>query len=366
MNKKKILIVRDGLSRDNGGAITALLSLAENIREEYELKFVFLYEDTVDKVALASYSYECILPSFYISRFERKVRLYTTTMHKLNKILKKENPDCVISFGSTSLTLVTILKAIRGYKTIYSERSDPQFCARTLSDRIRYYCYNYADYMVFQVPGVRDYFNKKIRNKSVIIPNPVGIPEEQWKLDDTKDIVCVARMEMRQKRHDVLFKAFLKVHEIYPQIRLHLYGDGGDMQQTQDLAKELGIEDYVVFHGNVKNVKEKIIEYRVSVLTSDYEGMPNTLLEAMALGMPVVSTDCSPGGAAFLIENGKNGLIVPCGNVVAVADALIRVLEDDKLSVAMGHEARERAKLQSFEKNKRDWLHVINEVINQK
>lgn len=363
MCKKKIIIVRDGLSRDNGGAITALLSLAENIKEKYDLKFVFLYEDTVDKVALSDYEYESILPTFCIPRVERKIRLYTSTMWKLNAILKKESPDCVISFGSTSLTLVTMLKTIRGYKTIYSERSDPNYCTKTLSNKIRYYCYNFADKMVFQVPGVRDYFNEKIRNKSVIIANPVGIPNKQWKLEGTKDIVCVARMEMRQKRHDILFKAYQKVLDRIPGVKLHLYGDGGDMQKTKDLAVEMGIAKDVFFHGNINDVKEKIGAYRVSVLTSDYEGMPNTLLEAMALGMPIVATDCSPGGAAYLIENNNNGVLVPRGDADAVANAIIKILEDGDFSIKIGNAARERAKKQSYEENKEKWLKVIGEVL---
>lgn len=363
MKRKKIVIVRDSLSRANGGAITALLSLAANIKDEYDLKFVFLYEDTVDKVALAGYEYECILPTFNIPRIERKVRLYTSTKWKLNVILKKEAPDCVISFGSTSLTLVTMLKSRRGYRTIYSERSDPNYCARTISDKLRYYCYNFADKMVFQVPGVRDYFNEKIRKKSVIIPNPVGIPTEQWRLEGTKDIVCVARMEMRQKRHDVLFKAFKKVLERVPEVRLHLYGDGGDMQKTRNLAGVMGLEDKVVFHGNIKNVKDAIGKYRVSVLTSDYEGMPNTLLEAMAKGMPVVATDCSPGGAAYLIENNINGILVPRGDSDAVAEAIVKILKDDSFAIKIGNAARERAKQQSYERNKEEWLKTISEVL---
>lgn len=363
---KKIIIVRDGLSRDNGGAITAILSLANNLRDCFDLKFVFVYEDTVDKEALADYEYECITPTFEIPRIQRKLMLYTTTLWKLNHILKKDKPDCVISFGSTSLTLVTMLKKLRGYKTIYSERSDPNFCARSLSDRIRYYCYNFADRMVFQVPGVRDYFNEKIRSKSVIISNPVGIPDKQWILEGTKDIVCVARMEMRQKRHDLLFNAFQQVRSQYPEVKLHLYGDGGDMQKTKDLAHEMGLADKVVFYGNIKNVKEKIGAYRVSVLTSDYEGIPNTLLEAMALGMPVVATNCSPGGAAYLIENGENGMLVPRGDANAVADALIRVLGDEDFSIRIGKAARERAKKQSFERNKEEWINVIESVINEK
>ncbi len=363
---KNILFVRDGLSKGNGGAITALLSLANNIKDVYHVKFIFLYEDTVDKEALKEFEYECIHPTFEIPRMQRKLMLYTSTLWRLNKILKREKPDCVISFGSTSLTLVTILKKRMGYKLIVSERSDPNYCARTTSDKIRYYCYNYADKMVFQLPGVRDYFNQNIQRKGVIIPNPVGIPEKEWKIEDTRDIVCVSRMEMRQKRHDLLFKAFSKVLTQYPDVKLHLYGDGGDMDRTKLLAGEMGLSESVVFHGVVKNVKDIIIGFRLSVLASDYEGIPNSLLESMSLGMPVVATDCSPGGAAFLIDNEVNGLLVPRGDADKLAEALIKVLSDENLSIRIGKNAREKANLFSYARNKEEWISVIESVINKK
>ena len=94
--------------------------------------------------------------------------------------------------------------------------------------------------------------------------------------------------------------------------------------------------------------------------------MPNTLLEAMALGMPVVATDCSPGGAAYLIDNEENGILVPRGDSEAVGEALLKVLSDDDFAIRIGKNARERAKQQSYERNKQEWLQVISEVINLK
>ena len=231
-------------------------------------------------------------------------------------------------------------------------------------DKIRYYCYNFADRMVFQIPGVRDYFNEEIRKKSVIIPNPVGIPEQEWTIDGSSDIACVARMEMRQKRQDLLLKACVDVLDSFPLVKLHLYGDGADMTQTMEIAKTLGIEKNVIFHGVVKDVKQIISHHRLFVLTSDYEGIPNSLLEAMSLGMPVVATDCSPGGAAFLINNGDNGLLVDRGDVGQIASAITKLLSDDSLSIRLGKNARESSKRHSYERNRESWISTIDSVIN--
>ncbi len=360
---EKIIIVRDGLSKDNGGAITALLSLVNNIKDKFAIKFVFLYEDTVDKERLKDYDYECILPTFNISRVERKIRLYTSTLMSLNKILKKEAPDIVISYGSTSLTPVTILKKIRGYRLICSERMDPYSCNKTLSDKLRLYCYNYADMMVFQIPGARDYFNKKIQARSVVIPNPVDVPNDKWSLDGTADIAFVARMVFKQKRQDLMLKAYKLVLEKHPKVKLHLYGGGADFEKTKEMANDLKISNNVIFHGVVNGIKEKLIHHRLFVLTSDFEGMPNALLEAMSLGMPVISTDCSPGGAAFLIKNRENGLLVPRGDVFAIANAIDLLLSDDALSQSVGENARKTAAQLTYERNREEWLSVLNNVL---
>ena len=89
------------------------------------------------------------------------------------------------------------------------------------------------------------------------------------------------------------------------------------------------MEKNIIFHGDVVDAAKKIGNVKSLVLTSDYEGIPNVIMEAFAMGVPVVSTDCSPGGARVLIDNGQNGFIVPVGNASALAEKMCEIVEND-------------------------------------
>ena len=204
--------------------------------------------------------------------------------------------------------------------------------------------YRYADKVVFQTEGAQQFFDKKTIRKSTIIPNPIVIPELRWIGFDAKTIVSVGRLHVRFKRQDVLLKSFRKVLDAYPDYKLVLYGDGPDRKSLEQLAKELSMDGSVEFKGKVANVMKIIADEGIFVLSSDSEGMPNALMEAMALGMPVISTDCEPGGAKALIQNGVNGIIVPRGDVDRLAEAIIFYIENKEKADQYGLSARQSMK----------------------
>jgi glycosyltransferase involved in cell wall biosynthesis len=180
-----------------------------------------------------------------------------------------------------------------------------------------------------------------------------------------KRIVNVGRLT-EQKNQKMLIDAFARIKDEFPEYKLEIYGDGELMDKLKSQAVSLGVEDRVVFCGNVNNVGERIRTAEVFAFTSDYEGMPNALAEAMALGLACVSTDCSPGGARMLIEDGVNGIITPCGNADAFADALRRVLSDKQYSRKLGESAvyvRERLKTDNIAG---EWESYFKLVINKK
>lgn len=143
---------------------------------------------------------------------------------------------------------------------------------------------------------------------------------------------------MKQKRQDLLIEAFKKLSNEYPEYILEFYGSGEDERAIQEL---IGQRKNIKLCGMTRNVAEAIQNAAMFVLTSDYEGIPNALLEAMSIGVPCISTDCSPGGAAMLIENGINGLLVNQGDVVGLYNAMKYYAKNPHIAETMGAKGTE-------------------------
>ena len=125
------------------------------------------------------------------------------------------------------------------------------------------------------------------------------------------------------------FAEFVKEHEDY---KLEFFGKGSLEEELWELAKALGIEEKVVFHGFCANVKEKIHDSSMFVLCSNYEGVSNSMIEALAMGIPVIATDCPVGGARSCIKHGENGLLIPVGDQEALTKCMIELAENNELS----------------------------------
>ena len=111
---------------------------------------------------------------------------------------------------------------------------------------------------------------------------------------------------------------------------------------------------------------ERLEKASMFVLSSDYEGMPNALMEAMASGLPCVSTDCGGGGARFLVQNGDNGILIPQKDEVALASAMEKILSDESLSAKLGENARKLQETLAPEKIYGEWERFILEKIEEK
>jgi GalNAc-alpha-(1->4)-GalNAc-alpha-(1->3)-diNAcBac-PP-undecaprenol alpha-1,4-N-acetyl-D-galactosaminyltransferase len=260
---------------------------------------------------------------------------------KLCNYAKKEKPDLIIMFSNLASFLYLLFRIDRKIPVIISERGDPD--KGGLIYRILRKSYNLANRIVFQTEEAKDKFPDKIKNKSVVIPNPVMLAYrkcvEYSKRDNT--IAFVARFNIEQKRQDIMVEAFEIVHKKHPTIKLNFFGDGPDMKKIMDMVEEKNLSQYVEFYGFVSPIEQYIRNSAVFVLTSDFEGIPNALIDAMALGIPVVSTDCSPGGAKLLIDNYKNGILVPKSDSKKVAEAINYLLENPQEADKMGTKAQE-------------------------
>lgn len=181
-------------------------------------------------------------------------------------------------------------------------------------------------------------FPTGIRKKSVVIPNPLEPKEEPYAGAREKRIVAVGRLNA-QKNHKLLlcaFAAFAKEHSGYV---LELYGQGEQEAELRALAGKLEIDGSVIFKGFSAHVLSDIRTASMYVLSSDYEGISNSMLEAMALGLPVIATDCPIGGSRMYIRDGVNGLLVPVGDAGALAGAMGKLADDPAIGERLGAEA---------------------------
>lgn len=249
-----------------------------------------------------------------------------------------KNKGCQIWAFSVMGAVFSVIAAW-GQKHFFlvSERNDP---AQYEHKRIRNLAYRFADVIVCQTKDAVRGFPKGVGRKSVVIPNPVDVGAIQpYEGARAHKVVAVGRLNP-QKNHKLLLRAFAEFGENHAEYTLELYGKGELEEELRTLARQLGIEARVRFHGFSGRVREEINDAAMYVLSSDYEGISNSMLEAMALGIPVIATDCPIGGSRTYIEDGVNGLLVPVGEVGPMARAMERLADDEAFRVSVSREGR--------------------------
>ncbi|PWH12791.1 MAG: hypothetical protein DDG60_11755 [Anaerolineae bacterium] len=260
---------------------------------------------------------------------------------QVRHVIRQLKPEVIISF-LTYPNLISILAAQgTGIPVIIAERGDP-YAWQGWFTRLRDGVYRFANGYIFQTHRAKEYYSNINPSKAIVIPNPAYIgekPPAPNRAEIQETIVTVGRLELKQKRQDVLIQAFAQIATEYPEIRLVVYGDGEDEMRIRSLIAEHQLEGRILLAGVTKNVYAAIQSARLFVLSSDYEGIPNALIEAMSVGLPCISTDCSPGGAAELIENMHNGILVKTGDSRALAQAIRFMLDHPQQAEQMGQNA---------------------------
>ncbi len=272
---------------------------------------------------------------------EQKDRLTNLRLRhsKLRKIWKAINPDLILSFSGKNNIMALSTATKDGFKVVVSVRADPdmEYSSTALKTGMLS-TFGKAAGVIVQSTGAKDRFPKYIQKKCTILPNPMNAAfvRNRYVGDREKRIVMVARFH-ENKNHAMVMEVFKDaVAERFPDYKLVFYGDGPERSRLQRRAIQLGIEDRVEFKGNVQHVAEHIEKARLFILASDHEGMPNSLIEAMSLGLACISTDCPCGGPRDLITDGINGLLVPVGDKKAMGEAMVKVLENETFANNLG------------------------------
>ncbi len=266
---------------------------------------------------------------------------------KLRKIWKAERPDVILSFIGKNNMMAILTSRFLGIPVAVSVRAEPgeeyynswmRFMARHL--------FAWADGVVLQTRRCFDFFPEKVRRKAVILQNPVSSTffRERYEGVREKAIVAVGRVD-ENKNHEMVICAFAEIAKEFPDYKLMIYGEGECRKKLTELVEEKGLSEQILLPGSIDNVADAIYKARIFVLSSNSEGVPNTLIEAMVMGLTVISTDCPCGGPADLIQNGKNGILTPVGDIVSMREHLRNLLEDTKMADALGMEAAKTAEI---------------------
>lgn len=330
----KITIFANGVS--NGGAEHVACNLAN---------YFVAHGYAVDLLTMADDE-----PTYFIEKDVRRIILieekerrsffYNTKLRlmRIYRYCKEADTNCYIAIMQAATLSLLSMKRILKAPVIITERSNPNRYAWNKKLLLKMFV-SKADACVFQNKGQIEFYKKWMgKCKTVIIPNAVSVNINTVDWDKReKKIVAVGRLN-KVKNYPMLIKAFSKIADIDKEYKLFIYGEGEERINLDSLIKKFGLDGRVQLCGFVRNIADYIKNAKIYVLTSDYEGMPNSLMEAMSLGLACISTDCESGSPRELISN-QRGILVPTGNVDILADSLKRLIQNDSVAKVIAQNA---------------------------
>lgn len=331
MNNKKIVFFIGTLG--NGGAERVVSILTRQyVNMGLSVQIVLYYDQE---------PFYDIHPDVSITYIERETK--SKNLLKNLRWLRRyliQNAAVVVSFLA-QFNMIALAAAF-GTKipVVVADRNDPRHMPKQGPVRLaRNWLYHLADTVVVQTQHNKDYFSKSLQKKCKIIYNPVDLQQYQGlalRTEKKHRIVSAARL-MKQKNQLMLIDAFAQIRKDFPDYTLTIYGEGPFRETLEQRIKELGLGDSVFLPGKVQNVFDCIADAELFVLSSNFEGMPNALIEAMCLGLPVISTKVS--GATDLIEHEKNGLLTDVADTQQLTENIKKMLENPQLRCSCANNA---------------------------
>ncbi len=344
-----------------GGAEKQLIMLANEMANKgHEVEVVSISKDN-----------ECYGIDKRIKRVFIKDR-YTSLLRvvdrffKLKKTIKNSKPDVIINYWFQSLYLTSFMSKKITKKIIYSERGDPGDSEYNgLLGIIRKFAFKRTDGFVFQTKVAMQYFNKTIQSKSIVIHNPIFLKEMNFYDNsiESNKIVTVGRLH-NQKNQKFLIEVFNEFLKKHPDYTLEIYGDGELKKELEQLIASLKLSKSVKLMGTTDNVHKCILRSKMFVLTSEYEGMPNALIEAMALGIPCISSNYNPKDSVFeFINNGENGFVFEKGNKQELLYYMEKICNNSQIVDNISKESRKMLESHSAENIYSQWDNYIKKLV---
>jgi len=299
---------------------------------------------------------------------KNRIRKFLLRVRYLRQFMLREKPDILIAFAQRAN--YRALMAVPGTKVpvLISIRTDPVGHYDAWSDKLQIpLLFPRAAGCVFQTEGQREFFAPYLQENSRVILNPlngkyIGVPKPGRR---KKEVVQSGRL-VDFKNQPMLLRAFVEVHKKHPDYILKIYGGDsfdGTKEILEGIIAENQAQDYIRLMGASDALEKDLAEAAVYAFSSDWEGLPNALLEAMALGLPIVATDCPCGGPRTVMKDGVNGLLIPIKDQKALADGICRLIEEPEYAEQLGDKAREIAEIANGKAIYGQWRDFMEEII---
>lgn len=349
-----------------GGAERATSSLANYFSQHGHEVEIITFKDSdsfytlEDKVTHLRLGFDEIALSLSLKRIFGALK----RMFKIRSFIKKRKLDVLIGM-SFSMTWYTVFATkFTKTKSVGTERNNPyKYKATKINSFLRKFFYKFCDGYVFQTKKSSLFFTDKLKKRDIIIPNAI-FNETVYKLtvpEKREKLICAVGRLNEQKRFDILIDAFASIAEKIPEHRMIIFGEGDLRKELEERVASYSLEERIFLPGTDPEAVKIVNRAEVFVLSSDLEGMPNVLMEAMAMGVPCVSTRCDMGPEE-LIENEKNGLLVDVGSTQQIAQAMLGIIKNPDLSEKLSSNARELIRTHSIDAISEKWLNFLKSI----
>lgn len=363
--KKKISFVIYSLN--SGGAERVITELANSFVHDFDVFIITLVKTE---------PFYKLNPEVNLLYCSENIKNHTTPLKSiidgvsrirtLTKIIKKNNISLVIGFMTTSNIYAIWAAKLCRISCIVSERANHSiYKLPRLQALVRDISYKLCNYLVVQTDANKRFYSTKLSSsKIIVIPNPIApalSTKRNLQLNKPKDnIILNVGSFKKGKAQELLISAFSNIDNEGWQVIF--VGDGPTKQKNLDLTKQLKLENRISFVGKQQNVHEFYNNASLFVFTSEHEGFPNALLEALYFGIPTISTNCEHGPSE-LITNGENGFLIPVGDQKALEQKITTLINDKKIQKEFQSKSMISTKKYQIENIVEEWRRYIDKLI---